>query len=699
MQKTFVASSELKPMAVQLIDGHSKSAYAGVERFAKAHRDSAGALAWLVLGYARWTDPHRDEKKTIAALRNAKPAAGEFGDVVDHLLAQAYRSQGQDDEVVIVLDGFAKRYPTSVYLREDVVARANALTARGGAEQALLELHDVRKPFFTSVELAVAKAQVALEHPEKAADSLQKIYYEAPLSAEADEAGILLRKLGITGTPQMQRTRADLMASGRQSQQAANEYKQLIAQGGGTPAPMVQASLARMLVRMDRDSEAATVLTALESNPGLPQDADANALRLFLRGELARSRNDDTAQSAVLDEMRRTTTQSPWLEEALLSTGNKYLLRRDLAAAAAYYDELAHRFPAGKYGASAHWKSAWLLYRLDRQAEAKGQFEDQIRLFGRSNEVPNALYWRGRIAENEHDLPTARACYAKLSDSFRNYYYSVLARERLKEIGVSGAAEPEFLASVVTPTATQAPRESPDGVADPRLAKAKLLTNGGLFDFALKELQAASQEPGNDWALTEMVRVQLDAGRPFAALQLLKRSLPGYYAAEITTLPKTIRDALFPRPFWGEIRNNAEANRLDPYLVAALIRQESEFNPAAVSHANAFGLMQLLPSVGKTEAKKIKLKGYSSGKLLDPSTNIKLGTHYFRNMIDETGGKVEYALAAYNAGTNRVYEWLNAGQFRDVPEFVESIPFTETREYVQAIVRNHNIYRRMYAGQ
>jgi soluble lytic murein transglycosylase len=146
------------------------------------------------------------------------------------------------------------------------------------------------------------------------------------------------------------------------------------------------------------------------------------------------------------------------------------------------------------------------------------------------------------------------------------------------------------------------------------------------------------------------------------------------------------------------LHRSATANGLDPYLVASLIRQESEFNPAAISHANAYGLMQLLPEVGKQTAKQIKFKHYSTADLLDPSANLKLGAKYFKSMIDEYNGQVEYALAAYNAGTNRVAEWRAAATYKDVPEFVESIPFTETREYVQAIMRNRAMYKKIYEG-
>jgi soluble lytic murein transglycosylase len=115
-----------------------------------------------------------------------------------------------------------------------------------------------------------------------------------------------------------------------------------------------------------------------------------------------------------------------------------------------------------------------------------------------------------------------------------------------------------------------------------------------------------------------------------------------------------------------------------------------------VSRANAVGLMQLLPKTGKKVAKEIKLKGYDPSQLYTPTVNLQLGTRYFRSMVDKYNGQLEYALAAYNAGTDRVDDWRGRGHYRDTQEFVESIPFTETREYVQAILRNTTVYQRLY---
>jgi hypothetical protein len=138
---------------------------------------------------------------------------------------------------------------------------------------------------------------------------------------------------------------------------------------------------------------------------------------------------------------------------------------------------------------------------------------------------------------------------------------------------------------------------------------------------------------------------------------------------------------------------------LDPYLVAALIRQESEFNPKALSSSKAVGLMQIMPPVGRELARKVPVRGFRVSQLTSPETNIRLGTYYFRRLLDACDGRMEDALAAYNAGHSRVVLWRGWGPFEDTGEFAETIPFTQTRDYVQIILRNAELYRWLYASE
>jgi soluble lytic murein transglycosylase len=343
---------------------------------------------------------------------------------------------------------------------------------------------------------------------------------------------------------------------------------------------------------------------------------------------------------------------------------------------------------------------AWLSLRQGRNEEAKQEFDQQIALYPASGEVPAALYWRARLAEEDNESNKARAYYQKLSDRFRNFYYAELARQRLKVLQASTEPVQYALLDRVPPLDLSGKLTAADPPADDlHVQKARLLENGGLVDFAVREIQAAPPSDEGNWTLAETARLYQDSGRYDRAIEVMKRGVPNYFAVDVPELPRPYWEALFPKAYCVDLKRFSTENELDPYLVASLIRQESEFNPGAISHANAYGLMQLLPTVGKGEARELKVRGFNTGMLLSAPTNLQLGTRYFKEMVAKYKGQVEYALAAYNAGSNRVDDWLGLGPYRDVAEFVESIPFTETREYVQAITRNAQIYKRIYTEQ
>jgi soluble lytic murein transglycosylase len=320
--------------------------------------------------------------------------------------------------------------------------------------------------------------------------------------------------------------------------------------------------------------------------------------------------------------------------------------------------------------------------------------DEQIQGYPSGIEVPSALYWRGRIYEDEeHDFDQAVNYYRTVSTTYINFYYAELARQRLKVLSKEAPVAPApALSAVRKPVVPELTGELPED--DPHFIKAKLLANAALNEYIGPEIQASPTS--SQWGALGQAEIYVSYGEYTRALQSMKHSGIPFFALPMDEVPTIYWNLLFPKPYWGDIVANSERNGLDYYLVASLIRQESEFNAGAVSHANAYGLMQLLPSVGKSMAKKQGMKGFNASQLLNPSINLQLGTLNLKQVLDRFGGQPQYALAAYNAGDVPVRQWMASNDYKDIPEFVESIPYTETREYVQAILRNREMYRALY---
>jgi soluble lytic murein transglycosylase len=212
----------------------------------------------------------------------------------------------------------------------------------------------------------------------------------------------------------------------------------------------------------------------------------------------------------------------------------------------------------------------------------------------------------------------------------------------------------------------------------------------------LNELQYAQRVWGDSPQLQATIALAHQRlGNVRAGINAMKRAYPQYLAAGGETLPREILQVIFPVDFWPLLQRYAKQRNLDPYLVAALVAQESNFDPVVRSHANAYGLMQILPSTGRQYARKLGVRPFSTRRLTDAEVNVRLGTQIFADSIRKFGG-VHFALAAYNAGDSRVVRWQRERPGLPQDEFIDDIPFPETQNYVKRVLGTAEDYRYLY---
>jgi soluble lytic murein transglycosylase len=188
-------------------------------------------------------------------------------------------------------------------------------------------------------------------------------------------------------------------------------------------------------------------------------------------------------------------------------------------------------------------------------------------------------------------------------------------------------------------------------------------------------------------------RIHERGGDYLSSIGLLSRAFPSYALLPPASIPEPIDGLLFPTTYLDLVRTHSAANSLDPTIVLGLIRQESAFMAEARSRANARGLMQVLPSTGRQLSRRAGIRGYSTARLFQPATNIALGTRHLSSLLETFDGKIELALAGYNAGERRVQTWKAQFGETDMAEFVERIPLAETRGYVKRVLTNGAHYR------
>jgi soluble lytic murein transglycosylase len=680
-------------------DKPSVSGRARIERFAALHaKDQDGALARLALGVTSFEQ--KDYDRAISNLKTAQVRLPKIADYALYYLAAAQLQAKGETSVANELEHLRDLPAPSPLAARATVLHGKALIDLKNPAEAVRVLRDHYDDLLQpDADLTLAMAYEAASDPVNAAGYYQRVYFSYPdtdAAGRASTALVLLQaSMGAAYPPPTAAQRLDRgnkWLAAHEYGRARQEFTALVAELAGAGR-----DLARVGVGV-ADFQRGEVAAAYRYFESLALDrSEADAERLYFLAECQRHTNAGDDMLATVKRLSQQYPQSPWRLKALVSAGNCYLLQNRPDVYEPLFKTAYETFPDDLASPNCHWKVAWADY-VHRRAEAAERLREQVERYPSDPRTGAALYFLGRLSEAENNFAGARAYYGKIVDLYPNYYYATRASERLADPKIvaaqSSAKVVQSLARIEFPARRVPAEREPSAVTRLRIERAHLLAVAGLQDLAESELRFGARHDGQPQLLAmELART---ADSPYQGLRYMKSFAPDYLATPFDQMPRRFWELLFPMPYQKDLVKNAKLQNLDPYVVAALIRQESEFNPKAISHKNAYGLTQLLPATGRQMAKKNGVRRFRTSMLFQPATNLQLGSRYLRSMLDEWGGKWEETLASYNAGKTRVDDWVNWGSFQEPAEFVESIPFTETREYVQAVLRNAAIYRRLY---
>jgi soluble lytic murein transglycosylase len=620
------------------------------------------------------------------------------GDYALWLRGKSFIQANRYADAISSFQQLTAEFPTSLRFRDAKILWAESAFNAGQTQNVPNILTDLIAKNDVAALLLVAKSYEIAGNQTDAIINYRKVFLAGAGSNEAKEAELKLTGFGQTLTP-------------RNQEEAIIRFEKLIATKNYVEAEKTIQSfqitftdaqylkLITMYSSLRKMSDAQIAfgkirLTSPEKVEGYEQ---------LSRG-YANARLWSNARQ-VTDEMRRNYATSKLTPKTLISLG---MLARDAKnkAEETYFLQLAlSAYPNTVDVAQAQFELAWMQHENKNYLASSQQLTEHLARYADKDTTyrGRAGYWSARDSQLAGKLPEACALYESLLVRYDANWYGYLASQRLVSLRASGQCK-----SSVAPNQTVSQAianlkkvtvypETSTAKEQERLVRADDLSVIGLFDWATDELKEAAKTAPNspkvNFTLANLHRRRDDNT---SALLALAKSYPDYSQMKPEEMSREEWDIFYPLSNWNSIKLWSANRGLDAYQVAGLIRQESVFTVRAKSNANAFGLMQLLLPTARQTAKKYgSISPTSAEDLYNPALNIEIGTAYMKDQLTKYG-RVEYLGVAYNAGPGRVSQWLNSIPTTEMDDWVEQIPFKETKGYVQGITRNRMQYARLY---
>lgn len=671
-------------------------------RFAKTR---TGALAKLLRARIYFENKNYSGAETILNSNIFKEKTT-VGDYALWLRGKALQESGKTAEALEVYAELAREFPNSLRTREVKLLWANlALSAQNGKANEIPEfLKDLNEKNNADALLLTAKSFEQTGKQQQAIEFYRKTYFNGAGSNASIEAEAKLKSFGQDLAPltaEEIKIRAEKLYRAGKYSEATDAFNELLNKFPLETSPQINLKRLKALIKMRRTADAQTVFGAI---PTSAPEKEEGFYELVLG--YAQSNLWEQARNTV-NEMRQKYPASKWTPKTLVAVGTEAGNRRNRADESYFMKTTLAVYPNAVEVAGAQFELAWIEHESRNFVNSSQMLIEHLARYVDKDTTNRgqAGYWAARDSERAGKMDEACALYDAMLHRYGANWYGYLSLDRLTNLRKTGKCQtvPRFSADSLVPKAIENLKivtVAPETATEKELARTENsdeLSTIGLFDWAIEELEEAKKTANNspkiNLALAKHYRMKSDNVR---ALLALKESYPDYYAMTPEEMGREEWDIFYPLTHWNEIKKWGNVRNLDPYQIAGFIRQETIFNPTAKSSANAYGMMQLLIPTARTMARKYNpnLGMISASTLFDPAVNIELGTAYMRDQYDKYG-RVEYVAVAYNAGPGRVVQWQKSLPL-EIDEFVEEIPFRETKGYVQGIIRNSAQYRRLY---
>lgn len=418
----------------------------------------------------------------------------------------------------------------------------------------------------------------------------------------------------------------------------------------------------------------------------------------------------------VCAQLEKRFPKNEWTDLGYLVMSGVMENKKDFEGAISYYLKLLNASGSGLHAEKAAWKIAWSYYQRKDYAQSLDRMKKTASQFPLSSEKEKALFWAARCAERLNRTEEKSGLLEELFKTHSYGFYMFMGRELFGEKKNSDPLKLDLNLSPLTEKAEKAEQEpakreffslkelkQPDlsqGAAY-HLARATELTEIAFNDDVLNELRRVYQEIDKKKLdeLTWLGQLYYQAGAYSQLLSMMNNFLITVSPKDRSELPDLFWRLYYPPVYMDVVSKVSARHGVDPFLVLGLMRQESSFEKTSLSSAGAIGLMQLMPQTGEKVFKKVyNTENFSKAMLYDPELNIELGVFHLAELIKENGGNVVDVLAGYNAGGSKVAGWKTRFPGCEGEEFIEMIPYGETRGYVKKVLQNYYNYKRLYGG-
>jgi soluble lytic murein transglycosylase len=656
--------------------------------------DAFQARATLARAVADLADGKAAAALPVFAKGTSDPVLGGYALL---FMGRAQLALGQSSDAAFSARQLSTTAPAG-FLREAAhLLAADAAEASqdwSGVARALNILADEKPLSGPTVLLRLGRAHLTGGSKTLATKAFTRLFYEFALTPEATEAEDELARLMVPGITPTRDTypldlgRAERLFGARRFGDARRWFDLLRPLATAEDRPLVDLRLAQCDFHLKRYPAADNALRAyLDKQTTRRLEAQYYALGTLR--ELGRLDEYQTRLRAFVTD----NPESPFAESALNDLGTYYILADDDGKAAEVFSEQHRRFPQGAFADRAAWKAGWWAYK-------QGEYKETIRLFEtaavaqrRADYRPSWLYWAAHAHMHLGERQAALAGYRQVIADYRNSYYG---RQAAREIQAIESATRPAGAGPASPARRDLPATIVAGTPPANAPLIQQLLAAGMYDEAIGELKRLQIDSGSSPLLEATLAYALGRrGDLRPSINTMRRAYPQFMASGGEALPNEILTVIFPVEYWSLIHKYATDRGLDPFLMTALVAQESTFQADVRSAANAYGLMQIVPDTGRRYAQILGIRPFRTARLTEAETNVRIGMAYFSDLLKRFG-HVAPALAAYNAGEHRVVKWLGERPGVDRDEFVDDIPFPETQNYVKRIIGTAEDYRLLY---